>query len=119
MRSALMAFGLAMYAAGAVAAIVVVIVVARVDTSIVRTEGAAAPALELGPGVYDITIPDGSPPAEVFALASRAQRPLRAERAASSFEVETHGIYVVELPAGGALPVVAPPRRIRGRRCRP
>ena len=98
-----MAFGLAVYAAGAVAAIAVIIVVARADTSIVRAEAAAAPVLELSPGVYDVTIPDGSPPPEVFALASRAARPLRPEGAATSFEVDTRGIYVVELPAGGAL----------------
>lgn len=103
MRSAWMALGLMIYAVGAVAAIVLIVVVARADTSIVRSEGAVAPALELGPGVYDLAVPEGSPSPEVFALASRVPRPLRSEGAATSFEVEAPGIYVVDLPLGGAL----------------
>jgi len=99
----LLAAGWAAYVAGAATALLVVVMVARADTSIVRAEVSAAPALELAPGTYDLTVPAGAPPPEVFALASRAPRPLRGEGAASSFQVTTRGIYVVALPEGGSL----------------
>lgn len=103
MRSALRVAGGVIYVAGAALALVVVVVVARADTSVVRAEAAAAPALELAPGVYDLDVPEGAPPPVVFALATRVPRPLRTADAVTSFEVSTRAIYVVVLPEGGSL----------------
>lgn len=103
MRSVLLAAGIVVYTVGALAALVVLIAVARADTSIVRADSAAAPALQLGSGVYDLVVPEGAPGPEVFALMTRDRLRLRAEGSTSSFEVGAPGIYVIQFPEGGSL----------------
>lgn len=105
-RRTVLALGATLYVLGAALALFWIAMVARADTSLLRVDGPAAPALELQRGVYEIR--DGSdagsrsPETAVFVLKTREVLPLSESGGGRSFEVPAHGIYVLDLRTEGS-----------------
>lgn len=97
--------GLSLYAGGGAATLLWIAAVAMADTALLHVDGPAAPALDLGAGVYEIReVTSGGPPTAettVFALETRAPLPLVDAGAGRAFEVRSPGIYVIDLRSEG------------------